>query len=720
MNKIFQATLALGLLASPSFADKKLDDAVAKAEEQLQKGKPEEALKSLQKAVTSSPSSEGFIALARLQERLGAFDDAAQSASRAVDLAAGAGAAAKADAQAYQSGLTLLVGTGKDALGLAQQAVAGQATPAALAAQARAQVRVQDPLAALQSADKAVQAGVNSALAHEARGDALLALKRADDSVAAYRKALELDPKLNRARIGLAAALTAAGKGAEAQAEAKKATEADPKSAEAFATLGLAILAQSLGPDGAVTNQAKWSEAIAEAQQGAFLNAKSIVAQVAVGRMFEAAGNLDQAAAAYERASQIEPGLLALRIKALNWKYPPHQFQQRFKEAKEKSPDGGPAVGKALLARDPGFQEAKKLAEQFPSSGEAQLEVGKYLFRTEDYRGAAEYFKKAMQHAPGLAEAFAFAGTSHQYAGHTPEALAAYQRAVELDPKSMIYRSTYGLLLGISGEYEKAAAELQKVVSSPGYKDAAGWANLGWAYRSMTPKKTSESVAAYKKALELDPKEEQAALGMGWAYSYANAYDDAIAAFQKAVQINPGVAAEAYNGIAWSHFFKKDMAAAKSFLDKAGAAGRADARLAENIEKLEKLAAQREAYEQYLREAEKAREQGGDVGTLSRQARTGETAARIRAVRELGGLGAQAVPGLIGALDDENPLPVREAAVAALGSMGPGAKQSLPYLMDILNTREEKTVMSKEEMQAMMKFEDFKKRVREAVVRIQK
>ena len=80
--------------------------------------------------------------------------------------------------------------------------------------------------------------------------------------------------------------------------------------------------------------------------------------------------------------------------------------------------------------------------------------------------------------------------------------------------------------------------------------------NLGWVYRNMN--KAQESIAAYKKALELDPKQEQAALGLGWAYYYTKDYDEAIAAYKQAIQIDPKDAgADANLGIAWCYVFKR-------------------------------------------------------------------------------------------------------------------------------------------------------------------
>lgn len=706
MRKAAGATVILALFALPALADKKLDDAVAKAEEQLQKGRPDDALKTLQKAVQGAPSTEGFMALARLHERLGDWEEAAKS----LDAATGAASApaAKADAFAARSSLALLIGSGKDAVAAAQQAVAAQPTPAALAALARAQVRAQDAASALQSAEKALAAGAQSALAHEAKGDALLALERKDEAVAAYRKALELDAKLNRARIGLTSALSAGGKHAEAVAEGRKATAADEKSAEAYAALGLALLAE---------NPNNWSAAIAEAQQGAFLNPKSVSAQLAVGRIFEAAANLDQAAAAYERASQLDPGLFAVRLRILNMKFPVARVQQKYREAKEKAGNGGLDTGRQVLARDEGYQMLLKMAAEQPKSGDLQYQIGLYRLYVEDYKGAAEVLQKATELAPGLAQAWAYLGTSSQYLGRTPEAVAAYKKAVELDPGNIPFRSTYGLLLGVNGEYEAGVAELVKVTSSPGYKDSAGFTNLGWLYRNMTPKRTKEAVAAYRRALELDPKNAQAALGMGWAYSYEKSYDNAIAAFQKAAQIDPAVTSEAMNGAAWCHFFKQDMAQATAFLDRAQAAGRSDPRLRDNIEKVEKLKEQRAAYEEALRKAQEEQERGPDVGTLSRQATSGDAASKIRAIRALGNTGREGVPALIRALDDGTAA-VREAAAEELGGMGSAAQQAVPYLMEVLRAECGKTIMDKKELEESLKCEDAKRKARDAVQKI--
>jgi tetratricopeptide (TPR) repeat protein len=696
MRKVAASVIAFGLLAAPALADRKLDEAVAKAEDQLQKGKPEDALKTLTKLTEQNPSGEAFVALARLQERLGNLDDAAATLAKAKD--ASPAGPARAEVLAAWAGMDLLRGTGKDALAHATAAVEqvkASPTASALAALARAQARNQDAASALLTAEKAVAASPNGALAHEARGEALLGLGRAEDAAAAFRKALELDPKLTLARTRLASALLAQGKKTEAVAEARKATEVDPKAGEAFAVLGTAILAE---------NPKNWPDAIAQAQQGAFLNPKSPLVQVAVGKIFEANGNLDQAVNAYKKALETDPG------------YGPSRL----------------ALVQAQIAKgdkEGAFAEAQRLATDMPGSGEAQLELGRILLRKNDYAGAIPPLERAVNLTPGTPEAHALLGRAYQFSHRSEDAAPEYKKAVELDAKNLDYRTTYGLLLGITGQHEAGIAELKKVIATPGYKDSAAYVNLGWIYRNMN--KATESIAAYKRALEIDPKGEQAgqaALGLGWAYSYTKAWDDSIAAFNRAIQIDPKTAGEAYNGIAWCYFFKKDMAQAQTFLDKAQAAGRNAAALKENIERVKKaLASGHAVTEEQLAQAqaeqEKERERAVKLEAASEGIRARSPATRIRSLQTLTSLGgAEAVPSLVWLLETDKDYSVREAAANALGSLGPAGRNAIPNLKrcrDAPNL-DAPTIATKDEMDAVMKQGDLKRACRDALPKIQK
>lgn len=686
MKKIGGILGIAALLATPALADKRVDDAVARAEDQIQKGRTDDALKTMQKLVSQSPTPEAYLALGRVQQRVGTLDDAAASVTKAVELSAGAGGAPKADALAALSAIELLRSPGREALAHAEQAAQAQATPAALAALTRAQVRAATATAALASADRAIAAGANSADAHEARGEALLAMGRADEAGTEFRKALELDPKMTAARVQLARALIAQNKAAEAVAEARKATEADAKSGQAFAVLALAIVAE---------NKANWNDAIAQAQNGKFLNERDPFVQVAVGRVFESNDNLDQASAAYKMALQTDPNYTQARAALLSV-----QVRKGDTEA-------------ALV-------EAQKLAAEMPQSGEIQMELGRLFLRKGDFTSALPALEKAAAATPGSAETQALLGYAYQGTRKSAEALTAYKKATELDPKNVDYRVTYGLLLGLNKQYDAGIAELKKVIATAGYKDADAYINLGWLYRNIEPKRSDEAVVAYKKALELDPKNEQAALGVGWSYFYGRKWDDAIAAFQKAVTLEPKLAADANNGIAWAYFFKGDLPQAEAFQAKAKSAGRNDTKLATNIENKKKgIAAATEGPDPSDEPPAPKVAARPDPATLGSILLSGADAGtRRKAARDLASYGGAGVAALINALRDRA---VRDAAVASLGSIGPAARQAIPYLQQIVNApKNDSVIMERAEMEQSMRDEEFRKAARDALQKIQR
>jgi Flp pilus assembly protein TadD len=676
-TRIVLLTVACGLIVGPLRADKRVDDAVAKAEEQIQKGRTEDAVKTIQKLV-SQPSAEAFAAAARLQVRMGKVEEAAASAAKAVEQAGSATPDVKAAAYATLSSLDLLRGTGKDAAANAQKAVEAQASPAALAALARAQVRLGDAGGAVATAEKAVAAGASSADAHEAQGQALLAAGKAAEAQAAFAKALSLDPKLTAARVGTARALLAQNKGAEAAAEARKATEESPNDGEAFATLGLALLAQG-----------NWTEAISSAQEGKFKNERNPVVLVAVAKIFEdpKSNNLQQATAAYQAAAAVDP-------------------------------DYGPAKLAVVsgLERQGKFDEAIVEARKLGQSPDIQLILGRLLLRKQNYVEAVGPLKIAAEAMPNNGEVQAMYGTALVQNKQAADAMEAYKKAVALAPTNVDYQTTYGLVLAMNDKYAEAIPVLEKVTSSPGYKNTNGFTNLGYAYRNAEPPQAEKAVTAYTKALELDPKNAQAALGLGWAASYAKKFDEAIAAFGKATQLEPKMKAEALNGTAWAHYFKKDMAQAKTVAAQAKEAGRnvdGLVKAIDNFEKMGEAAAEAEARKAFA--ANVKGEEGGGLGDAARRLQRGPN--KAAAAQEMAKYGKAAVEHLIYAVFNDRDFGVRSSAVQSLGSIGD--KSVCAQLRQLGNNNPyEKTIMTPEEQQQFVRYEDFRKVVRAAVGRL--
>lgn len=684
-TRIVLLTAACGLLAWPLHADKKLDDAVAKAEDQIAKGKVADAEKTIQKMV-QPPSAEANIAASRLLLRLGKYEEATATAAGGVT--AGSTPEGKSAALAAVSSIDLIRSSGAEALKHAQEAVAAAPTPAALAALARAQARTGDAAGATASADKAVAAGSNGDTL-EAQGQALLASGKAAEAQAAFGKALAADPKLTAARVGTTRALLAQNKAAEAVAEAKKAVEENTNDAEAHAVLGLALLAQG-----------NWGEAIAAAQEGKFKNPKSVMVLYAVAKIFEdpKSGNLSQADNQYKEIAAIDPGFAPSKLASVT----NLERQQKYDEAL------------ALL---------KPLAEAAPQAADVQLVYGRILVRKGDFLAAVNPLEVASKANPSNAEVQAMYGTALLYARQQPEALAAYQKAVQLAPTNVDYKTTYGLLLGMSDKFAEGIKALEEVVATPGYKNAAGYTNLGWVYRNAEPPQADKAVAAYGKALELDAKNGQAALGLGWASSYARKYDEAIAAFDKAIALDPKLKGEALNGKAWAQYFKKDMAAAKATAAEAGKEGRNVTSLLGTIDKFEKgLADAKNAEDEFKKQQKESRPGGGGGGGFEAWASCmmrSSGAAKRACIPEGAKYGSQAVEYLVYTLANDRDFGNRGAAAQTLGNLGAAAKPACSQLRSMANNNPyEKTIMSPEEQQQFVRYADLQKIIRAAVAKI--
>src|ERR1035437_2239344 len=73
--------------------------------------------------------------------------------------------------------------------------------------------------------------------------------------------------------------------------------------------------------------------------------------------------------------------------------------------------------------------------------------------------------------------------------------------------------------------------------TSDSLQDSVGWFNKGLALDNLN--KSDEAINAYEKAIEINPQDSDAWTGKGLALDNLNKYDEAIKAFDKAIEINP-------------------------------------------------------------------------------------------------------------------------------------------------------------------------------------
>jgi tetratricopeptide (TPR) repeat protein len=533
-------TLAALAVALPVRADKKLDKAVAKAERQLAEGKEDDAVKTLTKAVKKARRDpEAPLVLASFLSGLGRLDDAGAALAEAAARSAGGPPAVRARVLATQSAFALRTGTVGEATDLARQAVEAEAGVASLSALARAEARAGAPGASATAA-KATGAAPGSSAAQLASGDAFLGQRLAQEAEAAYRRASEIEPGSPLTLAGLARALAAQGRAAEALETARAAAAADPYSAEALAAVGVATLAAD--PRDAS------SDAVAAVQQATFLEPGNALVKLEVGRVYESREQLNQARPAYEEAAALDPTWAAPQVAIL-----------------------------ALRLREGNTEETlaglRALPDEMRATGGAELLLGQALLKTGDSAEAMAALDRAATALPGLAEARAAHGDAAEAAGEPTVAADAYGRAVEREPDNLHYRLRHGALLARDGRFDEAVTELLEVTGRPEGRDPKILMDLGAVYRSFEPPRVEDAVAAYEEALKLDPGNGDAALGVARSYRAGRQWERAIEAYERLPDVDPRREAESLLGVAWCYCLSRDLYKARFYAGLAAQAG---------------------------------------------------------------------------------------------------------------------------------------------------
>jgi superkiller protein 3 len=142
--------------------------------------------------------------------------------------------------------------------------------------------------------------------------------------------------------------------------------------------------------------------------------------------------------------------------------------------------------------------------------------------------------------------------------GKKEEAIAAYRKAIELDPKLAAAYYNLGNRLSDLGKKEEAIAAYRKAIELDP-KLAAAYNNLGNRLSELGKKE--EAIAAYRKAIELDPKYAKAYSNLGNRLSDLGKKEDAISAHRKAIELDPKSAAAYYNlGLVLDDLGKKEEA----------------------------------------------------------------------------------------------------------------------------------------------------------------
>ena len=160
---------------------------------------------------------------------------------------------------------------------------------------------------------------------------------------------------------------------------------------------------------------------------------------------------------------------------------------------------------------------------------------------------ALAIFQKALEIDPDDGKVHYNLGGALLQKGKVDEAIAHFQKAIEIDPHNPAAQDDLGSALLQKGEIDEAIVHFQKSLEiNP--DNATVHYNLGIAL--LKKGEMDEAIAHFQRALEINPDDPAAWNDLGSTIFLKGRPDEAIAHFQKALEIKPDYV-KAQNNLAW-------------------------------------------------------------------------------------------------------------------------------------------------------------------------
>jgi tetratricopeptide (TPR) repeat protein len=230
--------------------------------------------------------------------------------------------------------------------------------------------------------------------------------------------------------------------------------------------------------------------------------------------------------------------------------------------------------------RDSAVRVLRDAQHAHPADFWSNFELGNGLFQEEDYEGATRFYTAAVSSRPTSAVAHINLSNSLLIQKRRDEAIRCVRKAIELEPqfaagyvglgnvlRDVDHRGDPIALDATTGapyadfgilpeELTEAIAAYRKAIQLE--PSAIAYNNLGMAL--LRPETLEESVACLRKATELDPKYAKAHSNLGVALYLQKKTEEAIAYLQRAVELKPNVQGYLNLGVALRAVQKFDEA----------------------------------------------------------------------------------------------------------------------------------------------------------------
>ena len=212
----------------------------------------------------------------------------------------------------------------------------------------------------------------------------------------------------------------------------------------------------------------------------------------------------------------------------------------------------GNSTPPVVLERFTGTDRAANIPEFVPLPADAIAQIKEqfldaYSFlragmaneRTGNYPGAVRIYRRGLQIAPDNVEILNALGFSLFQQGKSQEAVVELEKALKIDPKHAKAHNNMALASIDIGELEVAEAHYRESLAIE--PQPAIYNDLGFVLERMGL--SEDATAAYRKALELDPKSAAAHYNLGSSLARSGSYGEAERHLRAALAVDPDSAA---------------------------------------------------------------------------------------------------------------------------------------------------------------------------------
>jgi tetratricopeptide (TPR) repeat protein len=336
------------------------------------------------------------------------------------------------------------------------------------------------------------------------------------------------------AKVKLAELDLAAGRPEEAERKLQEVLKENPRSAEGLVLSGRMALARRNGKDAVQAFRTVLHD-----------QPELATVHFLLGQAYQLTGELNLAKESLERAVALYPGQVDARrsLAALETQSGrPQQARARLEDLLKQRPDDVAALD-MLMTLDlvtKNWPDAERMLERIRAVSKENILAAMAEGRLRQAQGrfdeAAGAFERAVGLAPKDPEPLLSLIKLQMALGHVDHAKTRLLRLVADQPGHLYGHGLLGEVLTIGGQSLDADREFVEATRiNPRW--VTPW--LDWGTLWLGQKQPAKAVEIVQAGLKVNPESEELFMLMASAYSYGNQHEEAIAAYDGALRLNP-------------------------------------------------------------------------------------------------------------------------------------------------------------------------------------